>query len=263
MLLSLVQFNPIFGEVETNSSKMKEYIKNTKSDIIVFPELCTSGYDFNDETEVKKYGFKFNSDFINTFAALAQDLNKIIIFGFPEISDDKTYNSCALLFPDKSYNCVYRKTHLFFRERFCFNETDLGFFVIDYKPFDIKIGPMICYDWRFPEAARTLALKGADLMVCPANLVTNVWHISTPSRALENKVYFAVANRTGIENRNGNELIFNGASKIYSFNGTILADCDTNSECEIVAEIEPQKTRNKSFNEFNDIFKDRRPQFYI
>jgi predicted amidohydrolase len=263
MLLSLVQFNPIFGDVESNSSKMADYVKKTKSDIIVFPELCISGYDFKDEPEVKRYGFDFKSDFINSFSVLAQDLNKIIIFGFPEISVNKTYNSVALLFPDKSYNCVYRKTHLFFRERFCFSETDLGFFVIDYKPSDIKIGPMICYDWRFPEAARTVALKGADLIVCPSNLVTNVWHISTPSRALENKVYFAVANRTGNENRNGNELNFNGASKIYSYNGSILADCDTVAECEITSEIEPQKTRNKSFNEFNDIFNDRRPQFYI
>jgi predicted amidohydrolase len=263
MLLSLVQFNPIFGEVESNSSKMADYVKNTKSDIIVFPELCTSGYDFKDESEVKMYGFDFKSCFINTFAEFAQDLNKIIIFGFPEISDNKTYNSAALLFPDKSFNCVYRKTHLFFRERFCFCETDLGFFVIDYKPLDLKIGPLICYDWRFPEAARTVALKGADLIVCPSNLVTNSWHISTPSRALENKVYFAVANRTGMENRNGNELIFNGESKIYSFNGSILADCDNVSEREIISEIEQLKTRNKSFNEINDIFKDRRPQFYI
>ena len=79
----------------------------------------------------------------------------------------------------------------------------------------------------------------------------------------ENKVYLAVANRTGIENRNEQDLVFNGQSKIYAYNGSVMSEATYNGEDVITAEIEPQKTRNKSFNDYNDIFTDRRPQFYL
>ena len=122
---------------------------------------------------------------------------------------------------------------------------------------------MICYDWRFPEATRTLGLLGADVILCPSNLVTDVWNISMPSRALENKVYLAVANRTGTENRNDTELIFKGRSAIYSYNGSMMAEASPNDEEVITSEIFPKQTRKKSFNEINDIFKDRQKQWYL
>ena len=121
---------------------------------------------------------------------------------------------------------------------------------------------MICYDWRFPEAARTLALRGADVIVCPSNLVTTVSHISMPSRALENKVYLAVANRTGAETRDDEELYFNGASAIYSYNGQQMAVADAQSDDTLIVDIDPVATRKKSFNAINDIFADRRPEMY-
>lgn len=188
--------------------------------------------------------------------------DKIICTGFIEKDGDKLYSAAALIMPDKSKSDSYRKVHLFFRERFIFDESEKGYFVTTSNDKDINIGTMICYDWRFPEAARTLALKGADLILCPSNLVTKVWHISTPSRALENKVYFAVSNRTGIENRNGSKLVFNGGSLIHSFDGSTMAKAGFDTEEVIEAEIQPQQTRNKSFNEFNDIFTDRRPKHY-
>jgi predicted amidohydrolase len=265
MYLSLVQFAPDFGNKESNIKKIHNFIDNTNTDIIVFPELALTGYDFKDRNEVMKYADDFESPVIQEVAEKAQQQNKIIIFGFPEKSDNgkNLFNSAAALFPDKELNTVYRKTHLFFRERFCFDEGDTGFFNIYYKKWDLNIGLMICYDWRFPEAARTLALKGADLIVSPSNLVTNVWEISSKSRALENKVYLAVANRIGTENRNGNELLFNGKSVIYKYNAEEIAKASSEQEQIITAKIEPQNTRKKSFNEYNDIFSDRRPKFYL
>lgn len=255
--------SPEFGAITSNYQKVVEAINEIDSEIIVFPELCLTGYDFVSRQEAANYALAVNSLVFDELKNLAVSQNKILVIGFPEISGDKIYNSAAILLPDPNLNDVYRKVHLFYRERFIFDQGDKGFFVIESKRPEIRIGTMICYDWRFPEASRTLALKGADLIVCPSNLVTNVWHIATPARALENKVYLAVANRIGIENRNGNELLFNGASQIYSYNGSVLALASPNSEQIISAEIEPLKTRNKSFNEFNDIFADRRSQFYL
>ena len=250
MKITIFQFCPDFGNKKSNLELIAAKAKELNGDIILFPELCTTGYDFKNRDETLSYAEEFGGESVSIMQEIASDTGKIICFGFAEKNDDKIYNSCALLFPEKQYSDVYRKTHLFFRERFCFDETDKGFFVVDYKPADIKIGPMICYDWRFPEAARTVAMKGADLILCPSNLVTEFWHVSTPSRALENKVYLAVANRIGVESRNEKDLVFNGASKIYDYNGTVLAEASQQSEEIISAEISPLDTRDKSFNEF-------------
>ncbi len=263
MFISVVQFEPKFGEIEANFSRVLDAVKSVKSDVIVFPELCLTGYDFVSRDEAKVLALEVQDLVFTELKDIAIKEEKIIVIGFPEISGDKLYNSAAILLPNPQLNNVYRKTHLFFRERFIFDEGDKGFFVIESIEPEIKIGTMICYDWRFPEASRTLALNGADLIVCPSNLVTNVWHIATPARALENKVYLAVANRIGTENRNGQELLFNGSSQIYSYNGSVLSKAQPDTEEIISAEIEPIMTRNKSFNEFNDIFADRRSQYYL
>lgn len=262
MKLSVVQFSPELENKENNLKKIEHYSR-LKSDIIIFPELATSGYFFTTASEIKKMAEPFEGEAVTRVQKIAESENKIIVFGFPEKANKKIYNSAAILFPDKKLSRVYRKTHLFYKEFQIFTPGDTGFFNIFYPDFDLNLGTMICYDWRFPEAARTLALKGADLIVCPSNLVTDVWHIAMPARALENKVYLAVANRTGKEKRNGEELIFKGASAIYSYNGgeMIKADCD--EEAVLTVDIASNKTRDKSFNDFNDIFKDRKPEMYV
>jgi predicted amidohydrolase len=263
MKISVVQSSPVFGDLTKNSDEIISNCKSIESTIIVFPELAFSGYDFKTKEEALLMSEEFGTGYTGILQEISSELNKIFCVGFVERIGDKIYNAAALIFPDKKYSTTYHKVHLFFRERFIFEESQKGFFVVNYPEFDINIGPMICYDWRFPEAARTLALKGADIILCPSNLVTPVWHISTPSRALENKVYLAISNRTGTESRNGKDLAFNGGSVIYNYNGSELAKADKINNEIISAEIFPNETRDKSFNEFNDIFKDRRPNLYL
>jgi predicted amidohydrolase len=107
-----------------------------------------------------------------------------------------------------------------------------------------------------------LALKGADLIVCPANLVTEAWQLVMPARAIENKVYLAVANRVGSESRGGEKLAFGGRSAIYDWSGTPLQQAGTRGETVVTADIRPAETRDKSFNPINDVLRDRRPQHY-
>jgi predicted amidohydrolase len=127
---------------------------------------------------------------------------------------------------------------------------------------DIRLGIMICYDWRFPESARTLALQGADAIICPANLVTTLSGKVFPARAIENKVYMIVANRIGTEQNAEEELLFRGESAIYDYSGDILAKASHEHEEVLYAMISPEKSRVKSFNSENDIFLDRRPDMY-
>lgn len=262
MKVACVQFCPKFKDLETNRKKILDFLPRINADLICFPELSFTGYFFLSRNEIRPYAFEFQSDFIQELQGIATNSNKIIVVGFPEKFEDKIFNSAAILFPEHQLSRVYRKTHLFYKERFIFDKGDTGFFVVHDKERDLKLGTMICYDWRFPEASRTLALMGADLIVCPSNLVTNVWHISMPSRALENKVYFLVANRIGTELNDGESLLFNGKSGIWDYNGKLLAIASETQEAIITAEISPFETRDKSFNEFNNIFHDRRPEMY-
>ncbi|TAL67675.1 MAG: carbon-nitrogen hydrolase [Bacteroidetes bacterium] len=262
MKIAVIQFEPIFNQKDKNLSKIHSYINNIDAQLLIFPELCLTGYYFLNREEVNEVAETSNSDFIMELQSLSSRINKGIVLGFPEKDYKKQYNSCCVILPDENKSRIYRKTHLFYKERFCFDPGDSGFFVIDYPEWDVNIGPMICYDWRFPESARTLALKGADLIVCPSNLVTNVWQSALSTRALENNVYIAVSNRIGSETRNGETLLFNGDSTIYDYKGNVLVKAGPDDEKVIKVDIEPKKTRLKSFNEFNDIFKDRRPDMY-
>ena len=261
--LSIIQFEPHFAETENNFEFIKETIENDRSDIICFPELATSGYFFKDEGELINLAIKSDSEDIRELQEMSSDLEKIIVLGFPEIDGDDIYNSAAILMPQKSQSSIYRKTHLFYKERNIFSEGNTGFFTVYSEELDINIGLMICYDWRFPEAARTLALGGADLILCPSNLVTGVWDGVMSARALENKVYIGVANRIGKEKQGREELVFNGRSAIYDYNGKHLISAGPDNEIIITAEIFPEKTRDKSFNKINNIFSDRRPDFYF
>lgn len=261
--LSLVQFSPKYADLESNIEFISNTIQNDDSDIIVFPELSTSGYFFLSKLELSDYVLRADGEIMSRFQTMSTELNKVIVIGFAEKDKNLFYNSAAVLMPNKYESKVYRKSHLFYKERFVFEEGNTGFFNIYWAEKDVNLGTMICYDWRFPEAARTLALKGADVILCPSNLVTGVWKEAMRTRALENKVYIAVANRIGSESLNDETLEFNGESAIISYNGHHLVSAGADNQIIIEAEIEPYKTRNKSFNEINNIFNDRRPDLYL
>lgn len=262
MKIAAVQFQPRFKDIDYNFNYIINFSNSIAADLICFPELSLSGYFFWTKEELSPFAVDFKSSIIQQIQEIASSKNKIILFGFPERSGNNFYNSCAILFPDEKLSKVYRKTHLFYRERFIFEPGDTGFFVVNFEPMHINLGTMICYDWRFPEAARSLALQGADLIACPSNLVTKVWHLAIPARAIENKVYFLVANRIGQETNSNETLQFNGKSGLWHYNGNPIASASENDEIAIVAEIDPEETRNKSIDQFNNIFKDRRPEMY-
>lgn len=263
MRLACVQFNPAFGDLAANTDRIVADIASIDADVIVFPELATSGYFHVGRDEVARIAEPLDGPHTRRIIDAANDASKVVVCGFAERDGADLYNSALIAGKGVEEPRTYRKTHLFYKETLGFAPGNTGFFTVHLPHLDCTLGTMICYDWRFPESARTLAMKGADLIVCPSNLITHVWRMAMPVRAFENKVYLAVANRTGIDHNAGEDVTFNGQSAIYSFNGSVLTDAPAEGDAVIISDVNPQETRTKSFNSINDIMKDRRPDVYL
>lgn len=261
--IAAVQFTPDFKNLEANLAAIEQIIIGTNAQLIVFPELSTTGYFFRDPAELEPFALAKTDERLTHLLSVATHHHKVVVFGFAEAAGGKYYNS-AMIGGFGTEMAVYRKTHLFYREKDVFEPGDSGFFVTNIPHLDCNVGMMICYDWRFPESARTLSLRGADVIVTPSNLVTELWTRVMPTRAAENKIYLVVANRVGTETNGGGSVVFNGRSTIYSYTGETLASVSSEADTTttIVAEVEPSATRKKAFSAYNDIFADRRPEFY-
>ena len=262
--IAVAQSFPLLADMKANIESIHGILDSVQSDIIVFPELATSGYFFTDKNDLLPLSLEWNaSKILQQFQERAIVERRVIILGFPEFSEGKLYNSAGIFMPDAQSSKVYRKTHLFYKEHTVFEPGDTGFFCVHEPTLDCTIGTMICYDWRFPESARSLALQGADVIVCPSNLVTTLSGKVFPARAIENKVYVAVANRIGEEMQGDETLLFRGESAIYDYLGDRIALASSDKPEIIIAKIDPAATRDKSFNEVNDIFRDRKTYMYF
>ena len=197
----------------------------------------------------------------STLTAIAKKTNTYIIAGLVEIEGDQVYNSAVVTGP-KGYIGKYRKLHLFDTEKDCFQQGNLPLQVFDIA--GAKVGVMICFDWRFPETARTLALIGADLIAHPSNLVLTHCPQAMITRCLENRVFAITADRFGTENRfEGEEpLNFIGQSQVVDPNGNILIRASMTDEEVHVVRVDLSVAREKLLNPNNHIFTDRREDLY-
>ncbi len=258
---AVVQFRPELLQVETNLQRIGTLCQNVSADLIVLPELVTSGYVFQNKAELDSVCDTVSrSRSFHFFLDLAAQLNSSIVFGFAEKHGSNFYNSAALVNPDTSYY-VYRKAHLFYREKLFFSPGDTGLFVCEAKD-GIKIGMMICFDWQFPEAARVLALKGAQIICHPSNLVLPWCQQAMLTRSLENRVFSITANRIGSESNGDINMSFTGQSQIVSPKGDVLIRLSTDQEEVGYTEIDPDLALDKSITDLNDALGDRRPAFY-
>jgi predicted amidohydrolase len=236
-------------------------MEGIKADLVVLPELFATGYQFTSVTELE--GLAEDIPDGPTCDALIQYARKraiYIVFGIAEKDNNKLYNSAALVGP-YGLAGLYRKSHLFYEEKSFFTPGDTGFNVFDIGY--ARVGIMICYDWWFPEAARSLALSGADIICHPANLVLTGCHMAMRTRSLENAVYSVTANRIGAEARGGKpELQFTGKSQIIDPKGEVILSLEENKEGIAVIDIDVERARDKAVTTMNDRFYDRRPELY-
>ena len=207
--------------------------------------------------------------FLERFGALAKELGVVLPVSFFESAGQAYYNSLMMFDADGSALGRYRKAHIpdgpGYEEKFYFNVGDT-----DFKSWQTRVGAVgaaICWDQWFPEAARAMALQGANLLLYPTAIgsepqeiggleTRDMWQHAMVGHAVSNSVYVAAANRVGKEG----DARFYGSSFICDYTGTKLAEADESSETVIYADLDFAAARR--FRAGFGFFRDRRPELY-
>ncbi len=266
LVVAAIQMDPHIGLVSENlqcSLRLLRQAAGMGAGLIVFPEAALSGYCFSALAEARLAAEPLAGPSTQALAQVCKELEVHTVIGMLEDAGDRLYNVAVLIGPQGIIGC-YRKSHLpFLGVDKLADRGDSGFQVYD-TPVG-RIGMIICYDLRFPEAARSLALRGADIIVLPTNWPQG--SESSPNfialtRALENRVFLVACNRCGQERGFG----FIGQSTIVDPSGKRLAQAGAGEEI-ITARFNPAAARQKRLvirpGEFEmDTVGDRRPELY-
>lgn len=184
------------------------------------------------------------------------------------MADAKPFNSAILIDRLGQIAINYQKTHIWgpYEKRF-FAPGEALAPVVEIDGFPgVKISLLVCYDVEFPETVRTLALKGANLIIVPTALASDGFNarITIPSRAFENQVFVCYCNRVGAEHCPALDrtLTFCGLSTLVAPSGQELTRADGASQSVLVATVEPSDPVYAECLETNTYFKDRRPELY-
>jgi predicted amidohydrolase len=261
MKIGVYQFGPRFGEVEHNLEKAAKALERVEADLLVFPELFTTGYQFCSREELISLAEEVpGGPSTRRLEAMASDFGLFLVGGIPERAGDRLFNTAVLVGPKGFIGC-YRKLNLFRDEKLLFEPGHERPAVYDIGT--ARLGLMICFDWIFPEVARYLALEGADILCHPSNLVLPFCPEAMVTRSLENRVFSVTCNRVGEEARGGKApLRFIGHSQLVSPAGEILFRLSDDGEGVCVAEIRPEWARDKSVTPRNDVLADRRTDLF-
>lgn len=267
MQISAVQTDVTIADWDANLATLRRYVAaetEAGSQLIVFPECFVSGYCFESREEAIQHAQPVDGPFTESVAQLCHEHQCCVTFGMVERADRDLFNTAVLVGPQGVVGS-YRKIHLPWLgvDRFT-TPGDRPFEVLEAG--GIRIGMLICYDAGFPEAVRTLALDGADLVILPTNWPPGAEQLAEyaiNTRAMENSVYFLAANRVGSER--GFDFI--GSSRICDPAGRTLTAADHTNECALRARIDPEQARRKRYTRVPgqhiiDRFADRRPEMY-
>ncbi len=260
--VAVIQTSPVFGEIEANTVAALGSIP-PGCDLAVLPELYSTGYQFKSRQEAFLLGEKMGLDdqdepATKELVTYCADTNTTIVAGMAEVAGDSVFNSSILFRPDGSRE-IYRKVHLFSDEKIVFDAGDLGFPV--FEACGTTIGMMVCFDWYFPESARSLAMAGAKIIAHPANLVLPWCPAAMITRSQENRVHSITANRIGREHRTADPLEFIGLSQVVSPLGERLIGLGKSDVGAAVVRIQIAEG-DSIITPRNEIWTDRRPEMY-
>lgn len=265
--VACVQMDVRMGQVSENRAAVQSALRRTTEAgclITVFPECCLTGYCFDGLDEARDVAEPIPGPSTGIITETCRQTRGYAVFGMLELVDSELFNACVLAGPDGVIGS-YRKVHLPYLgvDRFA-TPGDRTFEVYEAGP--VRVGMNICYDAAFPEAARVLALRGADLVALPTNwppgaemTAKHVIH----TRAMENNIYYAATNRIGQERG----FHFIGQSQICGPDGATLATAPDPEPAMLYAEIDVAKARKKRIiripdKHVIDRFADRRPEMY-
>jgi predicted amidohydrolase len=272
---AVVQMDVTLGDVRGNLSRIMERLEEAAkagAKVIVFPEAALAGYCFTSLEEAMPYAIESWNEAIWPFARRCEELEVVGVLGFISASGEPSEetgqidcgNWAILAGAGRPGSCFYGKTHLpvLGVDRFVTPGDHLAVWDTPYG----NIAALICYDIRFPEAARCLALDGADVIALPTNWPEGAESspdFLTRARAWENRVYVLAANRVGIER--GRRFI--GRSQIIAPTGEVLAEAGPIEETILYADLDLSIARQKRIviepGEWElDTFAGRRPDLY-
>ncbi len=252
-----IQFEAKLGQQDANIQRLTSLLKDAAdSNLIVIPELANSGYNFRSKEEAFSFSEEIHrSVYIDFLCMKAREHNLFIVSGINEREGNKLYNSAVLVGPTGLIG-KYRKIHLFFNEFDIFEPGNLGLPVFDIGI--CKTGILICFDWIFPEVWRILALKGADVICHPSNLVLPYAQQAVPVQGMLNRTFTVTSNRIGTEKN----LTFTGKSIIADPLGKTLLTASSDKEEVGFVEFDLSMARNKMITPRNHLFDDRIPRLY-
>ncbi len=247
--------NVTLGDPDRNLRKFKKLLdlSDTNSDIILLPELWSSGYDYENFSTLAGT----TPSMLKEMSQIAQQKKSYIGGSLIEYADHKFYNTFFLINPNGDKVAAYRKIHLFslMDEDKYFSPGNTPCLI---KIHNLTVGLITCYDIRFPELSRKLALEGAELLLICAQWPkprTSHWRTLLKARAIENQLHIAACNRIGkgVENHYpGNSAIYDPwgkpALKTPPKQGVFTATIDLRAVAQIRGHI--------------DCFNDRRPNLY-
>ena len=250
-----IQFNVKQGDVDANLAYVREALKRAAGDgvnLAVLPEMWSSGFAYKNLNELAQR----TAGIVDELVELSREL-KLVIFGsMPEPHGDKVFNT-AYVADNGRLAGFYRKLHLFSLlgedkafdggDKWLLAATSLG-----------KIGVIICYDLRFPELSRRLAVEGADIICVPAQWPKprqEHWRTLLRARAIENQLFVVSCNACGIIGK----LDFFGMSMIINPKGEVLAESGE-EETEVAAPFDMQVMAD--WRAQIPCFNDRRPELY-
>jgi len=272
MLLACVQTDVAFADVSANLERVVQWLDRAAedhADLVVMPECMLSGYGYESRQEAMEHGIEINDPLFASLAQATRQHRLYCALGFLERRGEQLFNAAVLIGPTGIVG-HYRKIHLphLGVDRYV-DRGDLPYGVatmVGDQIGEVRIGLAICYDSSFPEPMRVLGLAGADVIALGTNWPLAAYRtaqIVPPARSMENHLFFAAANRVGLERG----FQFCGRSSICGPDGVILARTDGDEETILLAEIDPAVARNKRIERTPgkhviDRFADRRPEFY-
>lgn len=265
-------------DVPANIAKAKDIVRAAAgkgANVILLQELFETPYFCQDQC-LEHFGlakpFKNNS-LIADFSALAMELEVVLPISFFERAGRAHFNSLAMIDADGSVLGLYRKSHIpagpGYQEKFYFTPGDTGFKVWTTRFGAIGCG--ICWDQWFPEAARAMALLGAEVLLYPAAIGTEPppappvdsrdhWRRVMQGHAAANYVPLVSSNRIGKEQGQAGEMTFYGSSFIADPMGAIVAELNRLDEGVITASFDLDEVDRMRASW--GLFRDRRPELY-
>lgn len=226
--IALLQIAPC-GSLEENLEKGIKYCKKAKAqgaDIALFPEMWSNGYRiYNREVEEwKKEAITSDSHFVQTFGKLAQSLQMAIGITFLEAYENGPRNTLVLFDRWGKRKMTYAKVHTcdFDVEKYLTPGDDFEVVSLDTACGEVKVGAMICYDREFPESARILMLKGAELILVPNACPMEINRLAQlRARAYENMLAIATCNYPiTVPDCNGGSSLFDGVAYLPELDGS-------------------------------------------